>query len=92
MAVFKFLGGLKESVPNGQVALDGEYTVAGALSAISNQYAALRQALYVDGSKQLHDYNRILVNGEMIGLLPDAMDTGLNPEDIVVVLPPTSGG
>ena len=92
MAKFKLHGTLKEHLPGGEVALDGNRTIAESLAAIAEAHTSLKKALYVDGAGMLHDFYRVIVNDEMAEFLDDGMEARLKDEDVVQVFPPVSGG
>ena len=92
MAKFKLHGPLKQHVPNGELIIDGNRTVAESLTALTDAHESLKRVLYTDGTGKLHDYYRILVNEEMVEFLDDGMNTRLKAEDVVSILPPVSGG
>lgn len=92
MARFKFHGTLKDRVPGGEVTVEGDRSVAESLSAIAEAHTSLKEALFVDGTGEMRDFYRVLVNDEMVEFLDDGMETRLSTEDVVHVLPPVSGG
>ena len=92
MAKFKFYGTLKQHMPQTEMMLDGNPTVAESLVAIANQHVALKAVLFDEATGVLHDYFVVIVNEEQAQFLDEGMETRLKAEDVVQVFPPVSGG
>lgn len=92
MATCKFHGTLKDHVPNSELPVEENCSVAEALSMIAAAHAPLKEVLYVDGTGEIRDFYRVLINGEMVEFLDEGMDTVLGADDFVQVFPPVSGG
>jgi len=72
------------------VALDAPGDLRGALSALVDQFPALRQKL-LDGSGDLNRFVNAYVDGEDVRLR-DGLDTSLSDGSTVIVLPAMAGG
>lgn len=75
-------GGAKE------VEIDGD-TAGQVLHNLAQQFPSLGDQLFEDGN--LRRYVNVYVNDEDIQYL-DKLDTGVNPEDTVIILPAMAGG
>lgn len=91
MAKIKFHGTLRDHIPQGEVFLDGNRSVAQVLKVISNEHPKLKEALYTE-EDELQEYIVVVVNEEQVEFLDAGMDTRLVDEDVVQVFPPVSGG
>jgi molybdopterin synthase sulfur carrier subunit len=72
------------------VELDDPGDLRGALSALVDQYPALRQKL-LDGDGELNRFVNAYVDGEDVRLR-DGLDTSLGEGSTVIVLPAMAGG
>jgi molybdopterin converting factor small subunit len=72
------------------VDLDAPGDLRGALSALVDQFPALRQKL-LDGSGDLNRFVNAYVDGEDVRLR-DGLDTSLSDGSTVIVLPAMAGG
>lgn len=75
-------GGAKE------VEIDGD-TAGQVLQNLAERYPSLGDQLFEDG--KLRRYVNVYVNDEDIQYL-DKLDTGVNPQDTVIILPAMAGG
>ncbi len=58
---------------------------------VDKQGSNLSARLFKPGTREVHKYVRLIVNGRDIAFL-NGLKTQLNDQDVVLILPPVSGG
>ena len=92
MPRFVFFGPLRNCIPGGEVTLEGNCSLAASLIDIAASNEPLKRLLFEPGSQVMRNTYRVLVNGELVEFLAEGAQPYLEPDDLVQVFPPVSGG
>jgi len=71
----------------------GPVTIQELLRVLAERFGSgFKAMVFEEGSSTVGPHVRILVNGKHYGILPEKLDTILNPGDEIGLFPPIAGG